>query len=356
MQGQQRGGAFRRFVQTPAGSASLTAVAVLATFGTYVYISPLLAIVAVLAFGLAVPIWAGLKRPRYLALSGVVIVLLVAPLASAVFTQEIRTPIPVVSSNTEATGGVVLTNAQVSPYTGTTSTNFTWTVTIEPQWIPKANGTPVNITLFISTCPGATGTNSTNCPAGYPFTALVKTLPSGLTTTTTVSWNYTIGQNGIWDWQMGLWSRNTTSGVREYIQLQGDPTYNGIEGPVVGSWWVTYGEIVPTLYFNVGLLIGLPFFIALLLYIVFKRRERQRREDRQRAAGNLPPDAGPGGSLPRGSTGGPPPSGPAASSSASESNCPNCNAVVYAGEATCWKCGASLGGAATPSLPSAPKG
>ena len=61
--------------------------------------------------------------------------------------------------------------------------------------------------------------------------------------------------------------------------------------------------------------------------------------------------------LPSGGGAPTPPQAPAASASAQERNCPQCGAVLYAGETSCWKCGAKVGDASagTP-LPSAPKG
>jgi len=357
VQAQQRGSGFRRFVQTPYGRAALPAATILIVFGTYVYVSTLLAIPAILVFGLAIPIWGGLKRPRYLALSGLVIILIVAPISSAALVQEIRQPIGAVSSSPslpDGNGGAVLANAGVSPYTGTTSTNFTWQVTIQPQYIPAGNNaTPVAISLFVSSCPGATSNATTYCPSGFSFYNL--SYPHKLTNLSeTIEWNFTIGANGIWDWQMEIWVVNTTTHTLNDILLQGDPTYNGIEGPVVGSWWDTYGQIVPTLYLNDLLLLGLPFYLVLVLYMFFKRRERNRKDAQRRAAGPAPPDSG-GPAAGSSTPAGPPP--PSASAAAQEQNCPNCGAVIYAGEKSCWKCGAQLGGPPkdTP-LPSAPKG
>jgi len=357
VQAQQRGGGFRRFVQTPYGRAALPAATILIVFGTYVYVSTLLAIPAILVFGLGIPIWMGLKRPRYLALTGLVIILLVAPISTAALVQEIRTPIGTVSSSSslpDGNGGSVLNNAQVSPYTGSTSTNFSWQVTVQPQYIPDAaNNSTLMIALFVSTCPGATSNSTTYCPAGFSFYNFSRPLLD-LKTTTTLTWNFTIGSNGIWDWQIELWVVNATHGLNN-ILLVGDPTYNGIEGPVVGGWWDTYGQIVPTLYLNDLLLLGLPFYIVLVLYMYFKRREKTRKETQRRAAGPTPPDSGAAGTAPTTAPGGPPP--PSASPAAQEHNCPNCGAVLYAGETSCWKCGAAVGAPAsgTP-LPSNPKG
>ena len=149
---------------------------------------------------------------------------------------------------------------------------------------------------------------------------------------------------------------------RSYFQtLVGDPTYNGIEGPVVGDFGVTYSSIIGGIYFDVLLFLGAPFYLVLLVYVLFKNRERRRQETQRRAAGPVPPAGGgtSGGGAPPtliASASGPPP-GPPTSPVASERACPNCDAVVYANESKCWKCGAPLptsGSSAAPPLPSGP--
>jgi hypothetical protein len=343
---QQQQGRFRRFVQTPAGKALLIALTILVVFASYVYVNTLVAIPAMLLFGLAVPIWGGLKAPRYLALSGLVILLVMAPVSNLVVTQDIFTPIPASTSLTgppDGNGGAVLQNALVSPYTGGTSTNFTWTVTIYPQFIPKGNSSPLWLTLYISTCPGATSNSS--CPGGsppYPFTELNHTVHSGWNENTTTFVDR-IGSGGIWDWQMSVTVRNNSSGDLYDIFLVGDPSYNGIEGPVIGTFASIYAEVLPTLYFDQFLFLGAPFYFVLLLYVIFKRRERGKADAARRAAGPTPEDEK-GPSVPSaGKPGGPstPPS--AAPASPQEGSCPSCGAVVYTGEKTCWKCGATLG-------------
>lgn len=339
---------FRRFCQTPYGRAALPAIAIVIVFGTYVYVSTLLAIPVILLFGLAVPIWGGLKSPRYLAISGLVIILIVGPLASVAITQEIRTPTPPASSltTTSVNGtGPVLLNAQVSPYTGGTSTNFTWTVTLQPQYAPNTTRGLLGVSLYISSCPGATGNNSPYCSPGYTLLNLTQNFTTPPTTTTSLSFQYTIGSDGIWDWQMGAFLRNATPGGNwTWIFLLGDPTYNGIEGPVIGTWTDTFAELLPTIYLNGLLFLGLPFYLVLVLYMFFKRREAQRKEAQRRAAAPPAAEAAPAVTLPPGS---PPPPGPAAAPAVQEKACPNCNAVVYENETTCWKCGTSLAG--TPS-------
>jgi hypothetical protein len=349
---QQKPGGFRGFLQKPLGKALLLAATILVVFGTYVYVDTLVAIPAFLLFGLAAPIWVGLKAPRYLALSGLVVLLLVAPLSNVVITQDILTPVgescsPTSHSNCQ---GAVLQNASVSPYVAGPAVNFTWTVTVYPQYLPGApNSTALWLSLYVSTCPGATGNSSPTCSPGYPLHILTNQGTNGTTAETQQSFHFQIGSDGIWDWQMSLAYRNSTNhGNTSYVFLVGDPTYNGIEGPVVGDYTTTYTALILTLYFDDLLFLGAPFYIVLLLYMVFKRRERTRQDTARRAAGPTPPDdAGAGGlgTAAMGGTAATPSKPPIPSPK--EGACPNCGAVVYANETTCWKCGADL--SATPS-------
>jgi len=349
---QQPQSRFRRFLPTLLGRVLLLLLALGVVFATYAYVSSIIAIPAILVFGLAIPIWAGIKRPRYLAASGLVIVLAVAPLATVVFTQEIMTPVGVSASATGAifsNGGPVMQNASVSPFTGSTDTNFTWTVTVFPANRPVGNATPSEIDLFISTCPGATGNNSPYCSSPYPLTILKDRSLPNQTQPYTVTFHDTVGSNGIWAWQMGIYTNNSTTGKPYFQLLVGDPTYNGIEGPVIGGFGVVYTELLPEIYFEDLLLLGGPYFGILLVYMVWKNRERRRKETQQRAPGPVPP-VGQSESTAASTTEAPLPSakstGATRSSppavSVAELNCPKCNAVVYAGETSCWKCGATL--------------
>jgi hypothetical protein len=352
---QQSQGRFRRFLSTTPGKILIVVMAVLVVFATNAYISVVIAIPAILLFGLAIPIWAGLKRPRFLALLGLVIVVAVAPLATVVFTQDILTPVGPAASSTDpsvSNGNAIMQNAVVTPFTGTTSTNFTWTVTIYPQNHPPGNSTPVWLDLYISTCPGATGNSSPSCSQPYPLTILNQTLNTSLTTSYVATFHYRIGSDGVWEWQMGLWTKNLTTGKPFFQLLVGDPTYNGIEGPVIGGFGTIYSELLLSVYFQDVVFLGAPFYFVLLIYMLFKNRERRKKEAQQRAPGAVPPMDTTGGAspVPKGSplpSSKPPSSsaaGPTATSTAAEEelNCPKCNAVVYAGEETCWKCGATL--------------
>ncbi len=360
---QQPKGGIRRFLSTPLGLVVLVALALGLVFLTYVYVSVIIAIPALLLFGLAVPIWCGVKRPRFLALLGLVVVVAVAPIATIVFTQEIMSPVPLASSGAGSPyshGLPVMVNAGVHPFNGGTATNFTWQVTINPANVSIGNTTPVWLNLYISTCPGATGNNSPYCSAPYSLIILNYTNASGghsLPNTTspyTVSFHYRIGTTGIWDWQMGIFTKNTTTGKPYFQLLVGDPTYNGIEGPVIGGFYVVYAELISTVFFQDLLFLGAPFFFSLLIYMLFKNRERRRKEAQQRAMGPVSSTGESSGGAPSApdAKGAPlpssqPPPGtssapPSTASAAEELNCPKCNAVVYTGETTCWKCGAAL--------------
>jgi hypothetical protein len=257
-------------------------------------------------------------------------------------------------------------NAHVTPYTGSTSTNFTWNVTIVPRYIPPHNSSPLWLDLYISTCPGATSNSDFNCASGYPFYVLNFTFPAGnLTANTTVTFHYKFSTDGIWDWQMGLWLHNTSVPVFKnnssaivhpytFILLTGDPVYNALEGPVVGDFTATYEELVLTVYLNDFVYLGIPFFVVLLVYTYLKRRKAQRAEMVNRAAGPTPADSDDVPRRPSKPTDAPG-SGkrPAPAPRRPELNCPNCGAVVYANETTCWKCGTAIPrGSASAPLPS----
>lgn len=348
-------------MQRPVGRSLWLAFTIVVVGFGWAYASILLAIPAFLILGLALPIFWGIKRPRYLAIAGVVVIVLVAPIVGALYTQQILAPAaPAASSPTAPDGhlGSVLQNANVAPFQGSTSTNFTWSVTIFPKYFGNASLTPSSLHLYLSTCPGATSNNSVNCiGVSYLFKELNQTVPANLSPAKnyTYTFHWTIGVLGIWDWQMSL-ELNNSSNVSNpaFVFLVGDPTYNSIEGPVVGDFGQIFESFLGDLYFYSALLLGLPFYFVLLLWMYLKQRERRRKEERQRSAGPIPPTSSGSGPGPpaaplaadAGKAAGPPPG---------EAACPNCGAVVYPAEAKCWKCGSALpGGAAVPSKPLPP--
>jgi hypothetical protein len=347
--------AVKSFLRTRWGFLVLLALAIGTIVLTYTYVGGiLLAIVAILVFGLAVPIWVGVSRPRTLAIMGIVILLVSAPLIALVTTSEVLTPPGTASSPTvtlpSGRSGSVLQNATVSPFVSEPPSTFTWTVSIFPIYVPPNSSRALWIDVFISTCLGATGPNSPNCASGYPFYVVNHTLSGGLTNGTVVPLQYTLNGDYIWSWQMGIAYYNKTGNLT-WTFLVGDPTYNGLEGPITGDYWSTYGLLIFNVFEAVLFYLGLVFFIGLLLYMVLKNRKRRQQEQRARA--NPPPPVA------SASTSAPPPSAPPALAPIAEAACPNCSAVVYPGEKVCWKCGTRL--SSPPSsgdspLPSAPKG
>ena len=358
---QQSKGRFRRFLSTTPGKIVILVLAFVVVFATNAYVSVVVAIPAILLFGLAVPIWAGLKRPRFLAILGLVVVLAVAPVVTVVFTQEILTPVGAANSSnalSASNGQPVMENATVHPFAGSTSTNFTWTVTIYPQNHPAGNTTPYSLFLYISSCPGATGNNSPYCTQPYYLTVLNQALNPNATSPYTATFHYQIGSDGVWEWQMGVYTKNSTTQVPFFQLLVGDPTYNGIEGPVIGGFATIYGDLLGSVYFQDILFLAAPFYFVLLIYMLFKNRERRKLDAQQRAPTLVPQEEVPPGTAPsvKGSPlpsaqkpPGPSAGPPGSSTTVAELNCPKCNAVVYAGEGTCWKCGTTLPSAVTKS-------
>jgi len=364
---------FRGFFRSPIGRVTFILLAIGVTFAAFAYTDTLLAIPAMLLIGLAFPVWVGLKRPRFLALAALIVLIVIAPLSTIVFTQDLLVP-PASASSAPirpwGSGGAVLDNATVAPFLGSTSTNFTWNVTLHPKYLDaQFNGTNWSndtVDLFISSCPGATNRNSTNCAAGYTFRLLQYQFTASASDGEVVTFHDTIGATGIWSWQISLVIQNTTNASNPaYIGLVGDPTYNGLEGPIIGGFGTVYGAIIGTIYLDAVIYLGVPFYFVLILYMWYKRREARRRQAMRQAAramagasaGAAPGTPPPGpGTPPAAAPSGPP--GPGAGTTGSarapgELACPSCGAVVYAGESKCWKCGSALGGPPpAPPLPS----
>ncbi|MCW6166888.1 MAG: hypothetical protein LVQ64_00340 [Thermoplasmatales archaeon] len=329
-------GRIRAFFNTRVGLAVLIAIAIVVTAGSFLVGEYLTATVAALLFGLGIPVWMGQKSIKWLAVVGVAI-LAVSPAISTAFE------VPVVLAPTAAasSSNYILQNATVSPYFGGPGTNFTWTVRVDFSRIPSGNES-WNMTLYLSTCPGATGRSDPNCSSGYPFTSYTQSVVNQ-TGNLPITFSEAISSSNIWDWQMSLFYTNNSGRNGTYVFLVGDPTYNGIAGPVVANGWGgVYGLIVGAIYSDY-LIVGIVFFIGLLIYAVFKQRRMRREQAASRAApssgtaGAESPPAGTGASsapLASGST-----ARPAATQ---ELACPNCGAVVYPKETFCWKCGTSL--------------
>lgn len=342
----ERFGGLKAFVGKPVGRATLVVVAILTLTGSFLYLGPILAIPTFLLFGLALPIYLGWKVPRQLAIVGIVVLVAAAPVASLLETQMLRQPSPSASSDSVlpyGEGGSVLSAAHVDPFTGAAGGSYTFSVTVNSQYVPRGL-TLAWVTLFVSTCAGATGNASPTCPSGYPFFAQNHSWPNSTSGPTVLTFSQTLPGANLWWWQVGAAARNTTSNASlTWIFLDPANGYGAVQGPVSGDYASTLGLALPAVFVTMLFYPGLVFFIALLVYVFFKRREQRRKMAAQ--AATLP-------------TGAPPatPSAPETPPAAGERSCPNCKAVVYPNEAACWKCGAPLGGApsGTP-LPSGPK-
>jgi len=368
---QKPAGGLRSFLLSPLGGILLVLLAVGLVFVVYAYVATVLAIPLFLIVGLGFPIYVGRKRPRFLALLGVVVLVAVAPLACLVFSQDLLVAPGAAASpgiSPYENGGSVLQNATITPFSGTTSTVFTWTVAVYPKYLNSAlNGTnwsDAYLELFISTCPGATGPNDSLCNGGYTLFVLNHSSfgPTAPANGSLTTFHDQIGTNGIWSWQMELVLQNKTDHSNpSVIELSGDATYNGLEGPIVGGYWTAYGALIGAMYEIDVIYLGIPFYFILVLYMWFKRREARHKEAVKRAAQAMAANAAAAAAT--GPAGAPPPSGPTPPAGApvppgrppggaSELACPNCAAVVYPNEGTCWKCGSSLPGLGGTPLPS----
>jgi hypothetical protein len=322
----------RAFAARPIGRIVLVAVATLTLVGAFLVLGPFIAIPTFLLFGLALPIYAGIKRPRLLALMGLAALLVAAPVAAVFEAQNLRAPSPPAASADQppyGQNGSVLSDAKVTPFTGVAGNTYTFSVVVNPAYLAPHRGPLLWVNLWVSTCPYPTSNTSIYCNAGYPWIVENHSLPANLTTATTVTFPTTLHLTNVWWWQMAATIPNSTAkGQVDWIFLNPGGPYASVEGPVTGDFLATVGLIVPSLYLALFLYAGLIFFVAVLFYAFFKARERRRKAARSGAA-ELPP-AGPGSGPGPGSASGP------------ERTCPNCGAVVYATEANCWKCGRPL--------------
>lgn len=344
-------GGIKAFIGTPAGRVTLVVLAIVTLVGSFLYLGVFLAIPTFLLFALAIPIYTGWKRPRTLALAGLAALLISAPLASLVEAQALRSPSPSASSDNflpTGNGGSVLQNAHVNPFTGPAGGTFTWSVTVNPAYVPRGYSTPWFAAIYVSTCPGATGNSSPYCNPGYAFVTRNFTFPANTTTSQVVTFSTQLHGVNIWWWQMALGVRNTTTGSTLYIFLDPGNSYGGVQGPVTGDFLSTFGIVVPNIFVEMLFYQGSVFFFALLVYILFKNRERRRKAEAEAmmmgpAPGAPPPPMAPGESAAPGG---------ATPAKVDERACPKCGAVVYPNEKTCWKCGTVLTAPTSAPLPS----
>ena len=346
-------GGLRGFFRTAPGKVAFLLIVIGATFGTFTYVSTVLAIPLLMVMGIGFPLYLGLRRPRFLALSALVVLVVVAPLSTLVFSDELLIPPAAVSSpgaGPYEIGGSVLQNATISPFSGGSGTNFTWNVAVYPRFLQSSlNGTNWSndsLKLFVSTCPGATSSNTSYCGGAFTLITLSQRFASraGPSNGTVFTFHQPIGGKGIWSWQIQLVIQNVSNASNpSLISLSGDPTFNGVEGPIVGGFATAYGALIGTVYEIELIYLGLPFYFVLLLYVWFKQRETRRKQMIRRAAQAMAAAGAPGQSSTPGAPSGGPPGPSAAAPASSELACPSCGAVIYANETKCWKCGASLG-------------
>lgn len=349
----QQGNSVKSFGAKPVGRLLLAALATGTLIGSFLELSPFIAIPTFLFFGLAVPIYLGWKRPRQLAIMGLAVLLVAAPIAAVGYTSEIRQPSPVASSDTYApygSGGAVLQNAQVHPFDGAGGGTYNFSVEVFPQYVPANTSGLLWVELFVTTCAGATGNTSPYCPSPYPFYSPNATLPTAPVTPFTVYFNQVLPGQNVWWFQFATAYRSGANGTLTWIFLDPGNGYGAVEGPVSGDYVSTWEIVLPTIYQDMFFYPGAIFYLGLLIYYLFKRREAARQGG---ASGPSPPGAPAPTPAPASGGGG---AGPPGAPPTPELRCPNCQAVVYPNETSCWKCGTALpkAGASSPSASDAP--
>lgn len=334
----QRGGGVRAFAQSWPGKVTLTAVAAAVAAGSFAYLGFLISIGAFLLFMLAVPIYLGWKRPRELAVAGLVAMLVAAPLASLAYTYQFRTPVGLVSSDPE-NGGSVLADASVAPFDGAAGATFHFSVTLNPQYLPAGAHAPEYVVVYLTTCDGAITANDSSCGGGgYPFWVLNQTFAQNVTNVTDVSLAQRLNMPSLWYWLMAFVYQDAQN-QSAWIWVDPGAGNAAVQGPVSGSFGSTFTYVLPDIIGDVLIYLGLVFYAGLLLYM-FLRNRRERR-----AAAEAGPGPAPAGGSPPGAAGrsaGPP---------GSERSCPKCGAVIYPAETSCWKCGTPIPAAAPPASP-----
>jgi len=334
-------GTFRSLFSTRAGRLALLVVTILALVACFVYLGStgtFLAIPILLFLGLAVPIYSGWKAPRHLALYGVAAMLISVPITSVLAVAYISEPFPPQDAPIVAgANGPLLQGAIASPYLGADGASYNFTVTVNPANVPVNASGPLWIELWVSTCPGATGPSDPYCSSGYPLLAYNETFPGGLNQTKIVTFTIPINSTNIWSWEMGTAyyaQVNTTNASRDSGLTW---VFDGpVQGPIVGPYAGILGIALEAFLVAVFIPAGIVFFVGLIGYMWLKAREARRKAQEEPPVG--PPGAPPSSTAPgtpsaaTGSAGAPP----------TERACPNCQAVVYPNETSCWKCGASL--------------
>jgi hypothetical protein len=345
------GSRVKAFVATPPGKIALAALAtgaiVTAFPNQWAYLGFPIAIAAFLFAMLVFPIYLGWNRPRELAVVGLVVLLVGAPLGALAFTPELRLPVGPVSSPTVGNGSVI-ENAQSVPFTGDAGTTFDFQATINPQYLPTGARAPEYSIVYLTTCPDTVIANDSACGGGgYPFWVLSQTFATNLTQSTQVNLEKELNDSTLWYWEMAFVFHNATNSTLwvwlgsglAYSNASTAPPAFSVQGPISGSFTSTFEIVLPGAYEAGFLYFGTVFYGALVIYLWVKSRQNRRN-----------PPAAPGPSLP----GSAPPGAPVAGAPRIERSCPKCGAVVYPEEKACWKCGAPLGNTGTPATPSPP--
>lgn len=337
----QQSGGVKAFFGRPVGKGLLVVVTLLTLVGSFLYLGPLLAVPTFLLFGLALPIYLGWKRIRDLAVVGLVVLLVAAPVASALDAQQIRVTAPAAASDPflpYGNGTPVITDAQVTPFLGAAGGTYNFSFYLNASALPANSSGLLWAALYISTCPGATGNNSPYCSAGYPFLEFNHTVLPNVPQPFLEEFNVTLGDGPqIWWWQAST-GYDANHSANDTVSIFLDvPTYGSQEGPVTGPFASTFDLVLVPILEALLIYTGSVFFFALLVYMYFRGR-RQRR-------GAPPPTADGSAPAPPGAPGSAPAAGPAPT----EQKCPNCQALVYPNETSCWKCGAPLKAGAPPS-------
>jgi hypothetical protein len=343
----------RSLFSSRAGRLALLGITIVTLVACFVYLGStgtFLAIPDLLFFGLALPIYAGWKKPRHLFVYGLAAMLISVPITSVLAVNYVYAPFPPQDSATAAgVSNPILTGAVATPYAGATGATYSFTVTVDPANVPANASPPMWVELWVSTCPGATGPSDPYCSSGYPLLEANETFPDGLNSTQVIDFQLPINGSNIWSWEMGTayyahWNASNAAQDNNLTWVFLGP----VQGPVVGPYLTILGIALEAFLVAVFIPAGIVFMVGLLGYMWLKAREARRKALEEPPAGPPGAPSSPGAPL-----GAAPAGGIAASKD--ERSCPNCKAVVYPNEATCWKCGAPLTGGAGASAPLASK-
>ncbi|MCI4368754.1 MAG: hypothetical protein L3K09_04245 [Thermoplasmata archaeon] len=341
-------GGWKAFFQSIVGRAVLIVIGIVTVALSFLFVGAIVAILAMLIFGLAVPIYLGIKSLKQLAIMGIVIILLAPIMAGPIFAYTARQTSPAAASSSDlpyGNNGSILQNAVVRPFTGPAGGVYVYSMSLNPQFLPANSSGVLWVEIFISTCPDATSNTSAYCASGYPFYNYTRSFGvNGTFTDQQVTFNVTLPGSQIWWWQAA--AVFNVSGKITWAFLVSDSGYTDEQGPVSGDFLSTTAIATESIFTVVPIYVGFVYFFALLVYGYFKNRERRRSAPSM----GLPPSGAPPSTapFPGGSAGTVAPGG---SPAPGELTCPNCKAVVYPNEASCWKCGASLTGSKGSSTP-----